>query len=914
MRMHFGRSLSGLLGLFTVVLVCSSCENFLKGTETKKQLEERIAYANAPSYEIRVDSKSRGVINSPAGGLTEKKVTDTFELTFEPLADYEFLKWTIIDSNTKKELENGLYLKLASLSEASTSCTLVKAPEKDMKLSLYPLVVKRPRVISVTPQSSDTGAYRDARIRVSFDKPMEAGSIYFTEPEITSIIDELGIKHSAFLNAGTQEAPKYYGYIFEGKKYYKNIQIENQKTGISVLEYFGIPYFEDSVTLIIPPNDPPLPANTNVSVSLEAGFFYKEASKDITLKEDYKWMYFVNSKIDQIGPSATEKIKNHKGESITNNSSSPVLISNSLQMLIKATDKGSGPYGKFYLQLTNIQNNTKESFEISFDDVTNTTAVYGTEKDPDDANSQDEYTSFEISGVADGVYKLNLLYYDKNFAQSTSEDYYVKVDNTKPVISNLDLSPYTSDTTSTNNKKTALKLTYDCNNEDYTKVTVKYKLTDNVTGDFSELTFTKDDEVIIPNLEYSEEYLVYLYFYDQIENCTAVEKTVNTYPTTVKNLEATSENTDNQIAKVHLKWDKPDGDFISYTICYSVNGANGEIKNIDKNLDYYDISNVLVNEEYTFTVKTITAKNPGAASVTHTVMPQISIANMKLQRNSFNNDYLFVSSNLGRYTNCTATLYYSQIEANVKTHDSYTVNFPSNANMFMINANTLSILINDPVNKYQPKYGETWYFAIKLTCGGETVWSDVKEYTIPVVKDLSTSIITGTGVQLSWDYVKTTGLQMIEIYIDGVSKYQNSYQVSNTRYCNIKELTPNTEYTATVKVKYNEKLSEQSITFTTSSGSGFAITKKTSVHSTAGYAIYIECTYPPGITREDYMYFYYRQRGAQNWVSVEPSYSDSTWKIGGLTNGVEYDVLVQLFKGSEDNEVDYEDFITTKPW
>lgn len=899
-----------VLGL--ALLFCS-CSNFMKSQKVKEEIQNAIDYNNAPSYEIRVDSKSRGVIKSPAGGLTEKKVTDTFELTFEPLADYEFLKWIIIDSNTKKELENGLYLKLASLSEASTNCTLVKAPEKDMKLSLYPLVVKRPRVISVTPQSSDTGAYRDARIRVSFDKPMELGSIYFTGPEITSIIDELGIERSAFLNAGTQEAPKYYGYIFEGKKYYKNIQIENQKTGISVLEYFGIPYFEDSVTLIIPPNDPPLPANTNVSVSLEAGFFYEEASKDITLKEDYKWMYFVNSKIDQIGPSVTEIIKNHKGESITKNSSSPVLISNSLQMLIKATDKGSGPYGKFYLQLTNIQNNTKKSFEISFDDVTNTTAVYGTEKDPDDANSQDEYTSFEISGVADGVYKLNLIYYDKNFAQSTSEDYYVEVDNTKPVISNLDLSPYTSDTTSTNNKKTALKLTYACNDEDYTKVTVKYKLTDNVTGDFSELTFTKDAEVIIPDLEYSEEYLVYLYFYDKIENCTAVEKTVNTYPTTVKNLTPTTkENSNNQIATVHLEWEKPDGDFISYTICYSGNGVNGEIKNIDKNANSYDLTPIMVNEEYTFTVKTITAKNPGAASVTHTVMPRISIASMQLQRNSFNNDYLFVSSNLGRYTNCTATLYYNKTEANVKTDDSYTVNFPSNANMFVINANTLSILINDSVNSYQPKYGETWYFAIKLTCGGKTVWSDVEEYTIPVIKDLTASIITGTGVQLSWDYVKTTNLNRIEIYING-KKYEINYQVSNTRYYNIKALTPNTEYTATVKVIYNENLSEQSITFTTSAVPGFTLTKNEGVSTTAKNSIFLKCNCPSDVK---FLLFYCRPIGSQNWEGVSVTRDNDTYRISGLSKDVDYDVKVQLCKGTyPDNiEVAYEDFITTAPW
>ncbi len=897
--------------LLIPVVTLASCQNFLKGTDTKNELEKRISYANAPSYEIRVDSKSRGVVKSPAGGFTEKKVTDTFELTFEPLADYEFLKWTIIDSNSKKELENGLYLKLASITEASTTCTLVKAPEKDMKLSLYPLVVKRPRVISVTPQSSDTGAYRDARIRVSFDKPMEPGSIYFTEPEITSIIDELGIERSAFLNAGTQEAPKYYGYIFEEKKYYKNIQIENQKTGISVLEYFGIPYFEDSVTLIIPPNDPPLPANTNVSVSLEAGFFYEEDNKPISLKEDYKWMYFVNSKIDQIGPSATEIIKNHKGESITKNSSSPVLISNSLQMLIKATDKGSGPYGKFYLQLTNIQNNTKKSFEISFDDVTNTTAIYGTEKDPDDANSQDEYTSFEISGVADGVYKLNLIYYDKNFAQSTSEDYYVKVDNTKPVISNLDLSPYTSDTTSTNNKKTALKLTYDCNDEDYTKVIVKYKLTDNVTGDFSELTFAKDAEVIIPNLEYSEEYLVYLYFYDQIENCTAVEKTVNTYPTTVKKLKATTKkNTNNQIATVHLEWEKPDGDFISYTICYSGNGVNRTINNLDENILSYDISNIMVNEDYTFTVKTITAKNPGAASVTHTVMPEIRITDIWIQKNNDDNlDYLAVSSNSGRFTNSTATLYYNKIQANVKNDNSLNVQLTKDGSVFRIGPDTNSILIGDTANPNQPDYGETWFYAIKLTCGGQAVWSNVVQSTNTCIKNLNTSsMITANGVQLFWSYSGTPNLSKIEVYINDVLKYENTNQLNTTRYCNIKGLAPNTDYTAKVKLTWNGVVSEKRITFKTLNlSSGFTLMKNENESSINRDSIFLSFTPPYGVTT---VVVYYCETGTENWNSFILSYVNNC-TIPGLDSSKEYNVLVALY---QIEQLLYSDFITTAPW
>ena len=56
-----------------------------------------------------------GIVKEGAGGQTEKKVTDTFAIDFEAGNDWEFIRWKIMDSTSKTELENGEYLSLSSI-------------------------------------------------------------------------------------------------------------------------------------------------------------------------------------------------------------------------------------------------------------------------------------------------------------------------------------------------------------------------------------------------------------------------------------------------------------------------------------------------------------------------------------------------------------------------------------------------------------------------------------------------------------------------------------------------------------------------------------------------------------------------------------------------------------------------------
>jgi hypothetical protein len=89
-------------GILLLVILLSSCQHFLDGAEIKKSIEDQIAYSNAPSFTITVDAPmGTGIVKTPAGGQTEKKVTDTFAVNFEAGSDYAFVRWQIVDSTSK---------------------------------------------------------------------------------------------------------------------------------------------------------------------------------------------------------------------------------------------------------------------------------------------------------------------------------------------------------------------------------------------------------------------------------------------------------------------------------------------------------------------------------------------------------------------------------------------------------------------------------------------------------------------------------------------------------------------------------------------------------------------------------------------------------------------------------------------
>lgn len=374
------------LCILTVGLLIS-CENFLKGAQVKSEIEAAIAYANAPSYTIMVDYPGNiGTVKSPAGGVVLRKVSDSFSLRFDSFADYEFLYWTIIDSNSQKKLSNGEYLEIESLTESETKCKLVKAPENGMQLCLTPVVAERPQILSYSPVLNDNLSFLDSTIQVVFDHDMEDESIYYTEVELKKLMSELNISDindSNLLHTTVKGKERFYGYRKNGLVYYKNLLITNKTTGENINDCYTTPLFETKSILIIYANTSKLPPDyEQIQVSIEKDFFYySENNKPITMAGSKKWIFQVNNQIDNILPEIfSSKITiasgNYSGKELSGNWINPEDINsselnvltdeNKIHLSFKAKDVGSGlkPYFDIFLN---------QAYDENYNDFNNLT-------------------------------------------------------------------------------------------------------------------------------------------------------------------------------------------------------------------------------------------------------------------------------------------------------------------------------------------------------------------------------------------------------------------------------------------------------------------------------------------------------------------------------------------------------------
>ena len=935
--------------ILCTVFLLTSCQNFLKGADVKNELERIIEYNNAPSYTIRVDSeKNRGVVKSPAGGEAQKKVTDVFEVSFNPSSDFEFLKWKIIDTRTKKEYPNGKYLTLDSLTEDTTNCTFTNAPDAGVQLTLFAVVAKRPRVISASPQISDNGAYRDARIRVIFDKPMESKSIYYNGQEQEDLEAEYGSENIAFLNAGTPE--KVYGYTYKGRQYYKNIQIVNQKTDISVLENFTAPYFEDPVTLVIPPEEDNPPAgNSNLCVTIESGVSRKEDNKSITLKEDYPWMYFVNSSTDNDPPSGESIIKDINDKSISNDSTAePSLIyEQKIKLYVSIMDNGSGPAGTFKLRFTNVDNaNDITQLDIGYDSITNTTATFKDDSAQSGNKTPKEYT---ISGVTDGNYILNVVYYDKNFKEALSENYYVTIDNTAPDVTETKIS-YSENQS---NGKVDAKIEYTCEDEDLKNVKVRYKNKNDNSAQWSETkSFNKGVDVSL-SLSHGIQYIFDINFYDITGNCYSTEKTVWMPVDEVNNFTVTPERTEGSKAKATLTWTKPEGEFDYYEVAYRKYNKNNrpddnytKISPVDKNTLSYTISDLKLNESYDFKISTIQNENslyskyyPCEECTKKMPIHAIEIKSISVkQRSGYDNDYYVCveSSGTGSEQYPIHKLYYSESEfttsntGNCKTIDMSNYSDGPNYQFYVTEYKDAKI---ENANNSPFKWGKTYYFAICIESDNEKSWSQIIQFMVGYeVENLTAEIITGT--KCKFNYTIPTGLKKKtikincylidsnnderEFYSSGLfSPSSTDLQKSHV----VTGLTPNTNYT--IRVKLIVLIANTSTEKVTNIQIKTKDVVELQTTATAGDDfIKVEWTKPDDITVNRYVVWCrqeaYNEFGVADSVANGQSvqmngltYENGNWNGGISDNSTDYQFSKWIYKSSVNNNYYAADILTS---
>ena len=289
-----------------IVLLFSSCDNFLKGSKNREALERLIEYANTEKFKIKVEApKGSGIITKPAAGEAEVKPSDVFNLSFNSESDSQFLRWEVYNEITDESLDENPYLLIEDPLMIDTTCTFVTEPEdENIQLAIRAVTAKRPRIIRATPIDQETGVPRNSIVRILFDRfNMDPDCIYYSQEEMQTLKKEFGLQDKDFLKGDdTNCGGKYYGYIKNDIIYFKNIQIVSSPvSGSSLTKYFYDPYWEknpndmDGSTLVIKTTNPPPPKGVVVYITLAKDFCYFEDNIPVTLREattmSYKTMY-----------------------------------------------------------------------------------------------------------------------------------------------------------------------------------------------------------------------------------------------------------------------------------------------------------------------------------------------------------------------------------------------------------------------------------------------------------------------------------------------------------------------------------------------------------------------------------------------------------------------------------------------
>ncbi|MBR5402393.1 MAG: fibronectin type III domain-containing protein [Treponema sp.] len=700
------------------------CKNFIEGADVKKQLEDRIAYENAPSYRILVEAqKGTGAVKKPAGGEAQKKTTDVFDISFDPDADFAFISWEIYDKTTGKLIPNGEYLKIARTGDDETTCQVVKLPDDpNVKLILKPVVVERPQIISATPTYDGNGAFRDSRIQVLFDRDMEIDSIYYTDAEIPEIKKTAGF--NGFLPAytfttanGTQT--RYYGYYKKTGEnteiIYKNISIIHNKNYGNLLEYFDAPRFEDPRRLIIPPKKSNLPpSGTGFQVSLNRDFFYtyeqkaKNYKKDIGMRSVHKWIFWVNEKTDTVNPSFAQiNILNNEGDIIPTSFSAQnqVYLNKNKAILLRVStvDEGSGPSDELDLKLYEKDAaddaNPLKTFPLKYENNEGSYATFGNAIEGNIADDKKKYYKCVLNSLPDESkkYKFKLTAYDKTGNHIDSDPYYVSMDVTPPEIKRSDINEkYFLESSGSTSDAAKISCNFQVYGEEEDTTTIYYRKavpTDNPDwDDWTEAaaitdvskTYVSDSDPywrinqVISNLENNSSYELKVELKDKAKNLNTYYFLKNTKPdVNVNNLSVSCD----EFSRVFKITSSDDVSFCdTFSISSTFSGSSytvHEFSNIGNNTFIYNPSNTDGNVKL-FAVMGINYP----ISLKYIVNKEV-INNTKYTNNSltYNNKSTFSNTSLtvwGKPQGIKGFASYPVVTANsvqfdctVKNHDAY---------------------------------------------------------------------------------------------------------------------------------------------------------------------------------------------------------------------------------------------------
>lgn len=558
--------------------------------------------------------ENSGIIKSPTGGEISKKVTDVFTVRFEPASDREFIRWRVLDIATGNEVTDDEYLVLSALTDSETECTFKKAPEGEIRLSLEPVIVERPQILSYTPLFETNGVNKDSAIQVIFDYDLNEDSIYFTDDEVYKWENTNGVTLLPPENVNGRE--RYYGYKKDGKTFFKNISISDNETGENLNDYFSAPMFENPHRLSISvkknsSGNALLPPWTQVLVSLERGFFYKVDDKPVCMTAGKKWIYQVTNSEDKTSPGVVSnevKLVTSTGTTTLTalsavpsspwaSSSIPYANIKKLSINCKVKDTGSGPADSFLVNFKRVG-----TYDDGTKDGSHWKTTTANEYPPKSVSYQsvmgenaecNKTIDFSDMNLEDGVYAVWFKFTDKSgnstVYPSNGDKFYFNIDTRTPFAGEFNITDGSRFTT--NDGTFLVVYWYESSNTgDYAwvskdlKATIKYKKS--TASSYTTVTLSPPlvygdgaDWSKITGLESGMTYNLEVSFADYNGHTLPSKSfTVSTSigkPNPPTNLRKTG-STSGSTPTITIAWNAPSGDFDEYYFMCDWTKPNGK--------------------------------------------------------------------------------------------------------------------------------------------------------------------------------------------------------------------------------------------------------------------------------------------------------------------------------------------------
>lgn len=295
--------------LFTGILFAfTSCENFLKGAEIRKQIEADIAYANAPDITVTVSPQNNAQGQVTTGTRVTVKIGYPFTVNFVVDEAYNFGGWAAYQNFTSIT-DTPLSDEYVEFSDEdgkgpgkSSKCTVTIKQHID-NLWIVPVCGSKPSVIVTEPLSAEKDISITTPIKITFNKKMDLSSIQEKDEDGKVI----GFKNfKVTYSSSDEEGDAATGDVTD---YFDAAKASLKKNGMQIV----IPFKEklDSSKW--------LPQASYITVELGANIACDLTEGGAPLDKSYTWTFVTGATGDVKGPvikSSSLAIKNGSSETV----------------------------------------------------------------------------------------------------------------------------------------------------------------------------------------------------------------------------------------------------------------------------------------------------------------------------------------------------------------------------------------------------------------------------------------------------------------------------------------------------------------------------------------------------------------------------------------------------------------------